>query len=120
MPSFYIKRIYDEPSKDDGLRVLVDRLWPRGMKKERAALDRWEKSLAPSPELRKWWSHDPERMDEFATAYQAELDASGAAKVFVEGLAPDAKVTLLFAAKDLTINHAAILKDYLTQLAAHK
>ena len=74
MATFGIKRIYEDPASEDGTRILVDRLWPRGISKERAALDGWHKELAPSPELRKWWGHDAARMDEFAAAYEAELD----------------------------------------------
>ena len=73
-----IKRVYDAPDPADGYRVLVDRLWPRGVSRDRAALDEWAKGVAPSPALRTWWNHDPARMDEFARRYRAELDAEPA------------------------------------------
>ena len=74
----HIKRIYDDAADGDGCRVLVDRLWPRGVTKERAQMDAWLKEIAPSPALRTWWKHDPERQDEFAIRYRAELDGNSA------------------------------------------
>ncbi len=115
MATFGIKRIYEDPEPEDGTRILVDRLWPRGISKERAALAGWHKELAPSPELRKWWGHDPDRMDEFGAAYEAELDQRPVVDGFLAGLAPDERVTLLYAAKDPQVNHARILCDYLTR-----
>jgi len=85
-----IKRAYEPPAHDDGARILIDRLWPRGVTKERARLDAWLKDLAPSPELRTWWNHDPERLDEFTVRYRAELDgnpATGRAVAELRGLA---------------------------------
>lgn len=111
-----IKRIYDQPETSDGTRLLVDRLWPRGVSKERACLDGWEKDLAPSTELRKWFGHKAERLDEFAKLYRAELDnspeAQEAAKK-VKQLSKNQTVTLLYGAKDPQVNHALILKAYL-------
>lgn len=117
MVQFQIKRIYDDAAKSDGLRVLVDRLWPRGVKKADAHLDEWEKGVAPSPELRKWWDHDPERMDEFADKYRAELDDSDAVGSVLQLAKGHKKVTLLYAAKDPKVNHARILRDYLAEHA---
>ena len=108
-----IKRVYDDYSKEDGFRVLVDRLWPRGVSKERAKVGLWLKSIAPSTELRQWFDHDPEKWEEFQKRYHAELKDL---KEEVEALRKHAKkqtVTLLFAAKDPKINHALALKNYL-------
>ncbi len=108
-----IKRVYDDYSKEDGFRVLVDRLWPRGVSKERAKVGLWLKSIAPSTELRQWFDHDPEKWAEFQKRYYAELKDL---KEEVEALREHAKkqtVTLLFAAKDPKINHAAALENYL-------
>lgn len=111
-----IKRIYDEPATDDGYRVLVDRLWPRGVSRERAALDEWFKDIAPSPELRQWFGHEPERFEEFSARYMAELDDNPAA---VAQLRSQEKVhgtvSLLYAAHDPVVNHAAVLREYLSQ-----
>jgi uncharacterized protein YeaO (DUF488 family) len=111
-----LKRIYDPPSPDDGLRILVDRLWPRGLKKEAAALDRWDRDIAPSDSLRKEFGHDHSRWDEFMASYFAELDANPEP---VKRLAAEARhgtVTLLFAARDTEKNNAVALRDYLRQL----
>jgi len=112
-----IKRVYDEASGDDGCRVLVDRLWPRGVSKERAQLDAWLKDLAPSPALRTAWHHDPDRIEEFAARYRAELDGDPktvAAVAELRGLAVENPVTtLLYGAKDREVNHARILAEYL-------
>lgn len=114
MDNISIKRIYDEPSPQDGYRILVDRLWPRGVSKERAALDLWMKAIAPSPELRRWFGHDPERFDEFAEQYRRELDANTEAVDELESVCSEqGDVTLLYAAKDPIINHAEVLREYL-------
>lgn len=113
-----IKRIYDAASPDDGQRVLVDRLWPRGVTKERAALDDWAKDVAPSTELRKWFGHDAVKMDAFATKYRAELESDPAKQKAVEGLLDRARkgtVTLLYGARDTVHNEAAVLADYLRE-----
>jgi uncharacterized protein YeaO (DUF488 family) len=108
-----IKRIYEEPAASDGERVLVDRLWPRGVSKERAALDLWLKEVAPSPRLRTWFGHKPERFKEFSEKYREELQ-SNAAVAELKKLAEDHRnVTLLYAAKDPAINHAAVLLGFL-------
>lgn len=110
-----IKRIYDDPAADDGTRVLVDRLWPRGISKERAALDLWLKDIAPSPELRIWFDHKPERFAEFSVRYHDELSHNPAVTT-LEGLIGKApNLTLLYAAKDPTINQAVVLQRFLEQ-----
>ncbi|PWG66037.1 DUF488 domain-containing protein [Bifidobacterium callitrichidarum] len=112
-----VKRIYDEPESGDGYRILVDRLWPRGVSKERAALDLWMKGIAPSPELRKWFGHEPTRFNEFAEQYRAELDANDEAVTALHDLAAaHATVTLLYAAKDPLVNHAVVLRDYMNDI----
>ena len=108
-----LKRIYEDAEEADGFRVLVDRLWPRGKSKKDAALDAWLKEVAPSPELRRWWDHDPDRMDEFAARYRQELDESEGAAALRSILAEHATVTLLYAARDEEVNHAVVLRQYL-------
>lgn len=108
-----IKRAYDEPSSSDGYRVLVDRLWPRGIKKESLLLDEWCKDVAPSTELRQWFGHDPARFDEFRQSYAAELAGSSAPEELLQRAAGHDKLTLVYAAKDPKINHALVLRDYL-------
>jgi uncharacterized protein YeaO (DUF488 family) len=108
-----IKRVYEQADESDGYRVLVDRLWPRGISKQRAALDEWMKQIAPSPDLRKWWNHDPERMDEFSQRYCAELDNNPAVEDLSDMVKHHPTVTLIYAAKDTNINHAAVLRDYI-------
>ncbi|TFB98732.1 DUF488 family protein [Cryobacterium adonitolivorans] len=116
--AFRIKRIHDDASADDGCRVLVDRLWPRGISRERARLDAWLKDVAPSPTLRTWWNHDPDRIDEFTARYRAELDTEpNTARAVTELRELAARnpsgTTLLYGARDAHINHARILADYL-------
>lgn len=108
-----IKRIYDEPTTSDGYRVLVDRLWPRGVSKEKAALDEWIKEVGPTDELRKWFGHQPERYSEFKTKYQAELDANPAVKQLKDLIKTHDKVTLLYGAHDPDQNQAKVLLDYI-------
>ena|SRR6185437_4165877 len=121
MLTIQLKRAYDEPARNDGYRVLVDRLWPRGIKKERLQLDAWAKTLAPSTDLRKWFAHDPDRWTEFGKRYRAELRAGDAAKTVRELLA-SAKgkktVTLLYGAKDRERNEAVVLRSLFERLAA--
>ncbi len=107
-----LKRAYDERSEDDGTRVLVDRIWPRGVTKERAGIDWWAKSLAPSEELRKWFGHDPKRFDEFAERYVAELTGNADLER-LRRLAAEGTVTLVFGAKDRDHNQAVVLKGLL-------
>lgn len=117
MTDFRIKRPYDDPAKSDGYRVLVDRLWPRGVSKEQAELDEWNKDLAPSNELRKWFDHREDRFEEFAERYRHELSESPAVTEALENWEDEKTVTLLYAAKDPEINHAVILRDFLADHA---
>lgn len=111
--TFHIKRIYAPAEKSDGRRVLVDRLWPRGVSREEAALDLWLKEIAPSPELRKWFDHVPERFAEFTQRYRRELDGNPEPVARLRAMRADGGVTLLYAARDPRINHAVVLADYL-------
>lgn len=111
---FRIRRIYDTPSSEDGYRVLVDRLWPRGVSKERAALDLWLKDVAPSPELRTWFGHQPERFEGFAARYRLELETNPAVGTLRTIARDHSPVTLLYAAHDPKINHANVLLDFLS------
>lgn len=108
-----VKRIYEAPEKADGQRVLVDRIWPRGIRKEDAALTLWLKEIAPSDELRKWFGHEPERWAEFQKRYAAELDGNGEAVGQLHGLLGEGKVTLLYGAHDEARNNAVALMGYL-------
>lgn len=110
-----IKRIYEEPAVDDGLRVLVDRLWPRGISRERAHLDEWERELAPSPELRGWFSHRPERFERFRLRYIEELREQGPRLAALRSHARQGTVTLLYAAHDSEHNNAVVLAEVLRQ-----
>ncbi|HLR08469.1 MAG TPA: DUF488 domain-containing protein [Bacillota bacterium] len=112
-----IKRIYEMPASEDGVRILVDRVWPRGISKEKAALDYWLKEVAPSSELRKWFAHDPEKFEAFKEKYKAEL-TSGKQQQALEKLQAiikkaNKRVTLLYGAKDQTHNQAVVLKEIL-------
>nr|WP_220789870.1 DUF488 domain-containing protein [Gluconacetobacter johannae] len=111
-----VRRIYDPPDPDDGARVLVDRLWPRGVGKDRAHLTLWLKEIAPSGELRKWFGHDPARWNDFQQRYRAELDANPSAVDRIVTLAGQGPVTLLYAAKDTQHNEAVVLAAYLRGL----
>ena len=118
-PDVRVRRVYAEPQPDDGTRVLVDRLWPRGVSKARAALDEWCKHVAPSDELRKWYGHDPARFEEFARRYRRELEDPGRAEALahLRALASDGPVTLLTATKQTAISEAAVLAAVLTSSA---
>lgn len=115
MGKIKIKRIYDEPADGDGYRVLVDRLWPRGVSKMDARLDEWNKEIAPSPELRKWFDHKEECFQEFKRLYREELTANPKELDRLKLLAKREVVTLLFGAKDPEINHAVVLKELLIE-----
>ncbi len=108
-----IKRAYDEPAKDDGKRILVDRLWPRGLSKEKAQVDLWLKEIAPSNDLRKWFAHDPQKFAEFRRRYKAELASGEAIDALGQlyELARQGPVTLIFAAHDMEHNNAVVLRD---------
>jgi uncharacterized protein YeaO (DUF488 family) len=110
-----IKRVYDASDKDDGTRVLVDRLWPRGLRKEEAALTLWLKEIAPSAELRNWFGHDPARWTEFGHRYRAELAGNDAAVARLTDLLKRGPVALLYAAHDTAHNHALVLAVYLRE-----
>lgn len=110
-----IKRVYEQPSPDDGYRVLVDRLWPRGVSKEAAKLDLWLKDIGPSTELRQWFGHQPERFNEFAHRYQKELQTNPVLAELKQILHDNATVTLLYSAHDATHNQAVVLQKYLEQ-----
>jgi uncharacterized protein YeaO (DUF488 family) len=115
MPKIRLKRAYEAPAATDGVRVLVERLWPRGLTKERAAVHLWMKDVAPSPELRRWFNHDPARWNEFKARYRAELEQN---KVAVDELRKQCRaetVTFIYAARDEQQNSARLLKDYLEQ-----
>lgn len=106
-----VRRVYDEPERSDGTRVLVDRIWPRGVTKARAALDEWCKDIAPSAELRKWYGHDPGKYEEFGRRYRAELidPERAVALAHLRSLATDRPLTLLTATKNPEISEAAVL-----------
>src|SRR5579864_6736437 len=106
-----VRRVYDSPSPSDGARVLVDRVWPRGMRKDAARLDEWAKDVAPSAELRTWYGHDPAKFDEFRRRYAAELDqpAARAGVARLRALAAERPVTLLTATREVGLSQAAVL-----------
>ncbi len=112
-PAIRVKRVYEPAGPDDGARVLVDRLWPRGLSKGAADVAVWIKDIAPSEGLRKWFGHDPQRWPEFRQRYIAELDANPAARARLDELLRAGPVTLLFAAHDEARNNAIILAEYL-------
>ena len=108
-----LKRVYETPTAEDGARILVERLWPRGLTKARAAVDHWAKELSPSPELRAWYGHRPELWPEFQRRYRAELAAKAPEVEALRRLCAGRRVTFVFAAKDETRNSAVVLKDFL-------
>ena len=108
-----IKRVYEQAADEDGIRILVDRLWPRGVSKERAALSGWIKDVAPSSDLRRWWHHDPDRFEDFARRYRTELDDNPAMGDLLSIVREHDRTTLVYAAKDPAVNHALILRDYI-------
>ncbi len=115
-----IKRVYEEPEEADGRRVLVDRLWTRGLSKEKAKVDVWVKEIAPSTELRRWYGHDPDKWLEFKTRYAAELEANPAR---VEELLAEVKagtVTFLYSSKEERLNNAVALKEYIESIIQAK
>ena len=112
--SIRIKRAYDDPGNDDGLRILIDRLWPRGMTKSKLKLDAWVKHLSPSNELRKWYQHDPEKFAEFRKRYVAELKAQGEGLAELRASVKGRTVTLLTATKELELSHATVLRELLS------
>lgn len=113
-----LKRAYEAPAAEDGTRILIDRLWPRGIRKEDAAIDRWVKELAPSTGLRRWFGHKPERWPEFRRRYRAELDGHRDLVAELRTLAHRQRVTLVYGAKDEAHNDAVVLKEMLAEPAA--
>lgn len=121
MGSLQIKRAYEDVEPSDGKRVLVDRMWPRGIKKEKLALALWEKDIAPTNDLRKEFGHDPEKFPWFEKEYKKELDNNDKTQEFVEQIADwlqEDNVTLIYGAKDKKYNQAVVLKDYLQEKVA--
>lgn len=112
-PDVRTKRIYDPAEAGDGHRVLIDHVWPRGVSKERAALDEWAKELAPRDQLRKWFDHRPERFDEFRSRYRAELEQQAGRLDELRGIARSGRLTILYAARDRDHNNAIVLAELL-------
>ena len=108
-----LKRAYDPPASEDGIRVLVDRLWPRGLRKADAAIDRWPKEIAPSTELRRWFGHDPSRWGEFQRRYRAEL-STHPERNELRAIARAGPLTLVYSTSDEHHNDAGVLRDVLT------
>lgn len=116
MNKLRIKRVYLPADEEDGYRILIDRLWPRGVSKEKAQIDEWCKDVTPTPDLRKWFGHKEENYTEFADKYRAELNGNPAAPEFAarcRELLKEGNVTLLYGAKSPTCNHAVILRDWI-------
>ncbi|MBS1652096.1 MAG: DUF488 family protein [Bacteroidetes bacterium] len=111
-----LKRAYDEPNNKDGFRILVDRLWPRGISKEKSKIDLWAKEVAPTPQLRRWFSHDPLLWMDFKIKYLTELKSNNAVQEFIELLREKKITTFVYAAKDTEHTHAIILKSYIEKL----
>ena len=110
--SVQLKRVYESPAPTDGQRILVDRIWPRGISKEQAKLDLWLKEVAPSTALRKWFGHDPEKWEEFRAKYRTELESNPAVAT-LKALVRKSEVTLVYAAKDDKHNHVIVLREYI-------
>jgi uncharacterized protein YeaO (DUF488 family) len=111
-----VKRVYEPPAEGDGMRILVERLWPRAMTKERARIDLWLKEVSPSPELRKWFSHDDSKWEEFKERYRRELDMNVASVRKIVELASEGPVTMVYAAKDPERNSAVLLLEYIENM----
>ena len=110
-----IKRVYDKPAKEDGFRILADRLWPRGLTKEKASVDLWLKEIAPSTELRKWFGHDPEKWNEFKKKYVAELKKNKETVSILKEKIKEGTVTILYGARDEEHNEALVILDFLNE-----
>jgi uncharacterized protein YeaO (DUF488 family) len=119
MASIWIKRAYEPPSPKDGTRILVDRLWPRGLRKDAAALDLWNKDIAPTTSLRKWFDHRPDRFTEFKQRYRDELKSNPAVTEILKQIGRR-NTTLVYAAHDTKVNHAVVLADFLAKAQARK
>jgi uncharacterized protein YeaO (DUF488 family) len=111
-----LKRAYEPAANDDGLRILVERLWPRGLSKDKAGIDLWLREIAPSTELRKWFGHDPEKWSEFRKRYRAELKEKGDVLTLLKHRTEEGPVTFIYAAHDEEHNGALVLKEFLEQL----
>ena len=111
--SIRIKRVYDEPSGDDGLRILIDRLWPRGLSKAELKLDAWPRVLSPSNELRKWYGHEPKLLAEFRRRYRKELAGQREELATLRAMIKGRKATLLTATRELELSHAVVLREAL-------
>jgi uncharacterized protein YeaO (DUF488 family) len=112
-PDIHLKRAYEPPSPEDGYRVLVDRLWPRGLSRADATIDRWLKELAPSTELRRWFGHEPSRWEEFRQRYRSELKSYPELLDELRSIAAQGRLTLVYAARDAQHNDAVVLRDVL-------
>lgn len=111
-----LRRIYDPAESDDGIRILVERLWPRGLSKEKAAVDLWARDIAPSTELRKWYSHDPEKWGEFRDRYFQELKRNPDVQEILHIVEKNGNVTFLYASREREKNSATVLRDYIAEL----
>ncbi len=113
--SVHVKRVYEDAHEDDGVRILVDRIWPRGVSKEDAALDDWMKEISPTTDLRKWFNHDPKKFADFKQKYKEELTTGTQRKALdkVKAIARERRVTLVYAAKNEKYNQAVVLKEIL-------
>ncbi len=116
MSKIKTKRVYEEPSANDGYRILTERLWPRGVSKERANLDRWMKGIAPSHDLRKWFDHDPEKWEEFKERYRRELFGSEDIEELLDIIKAKETVTFVYASKDKEHNSTMVLKKFIGDL----
>lgn len=122
-PTITLKRAYEKPARGDGFRVLVDRLWPRGIKKDDLRLDAWPKELAPSTELRKWFAHDASKWPEFRRRYRSELTQSHASKTvgeLIDAAGPKKAITLLYGARDTEHNEAVVLRSLFERVASRR
>jgi uncharacterized protein YeaO (DUF488 family) len=122
-PTITLKRVYEKPARGDGFRVLVDRLWPRGRKKDDLQLDAWPKELAPSTELRKWFAHDAGKWPEFCRRYRSELTQARASKTvgdLIDAAAAKKAITLLYGAKDTEHNEAVVLRSLFERVASRR
>jgi uncharacterized protein YeaO (DUF488 family) len=113
---FQVKRVYEKPDESDGLRILVDRLWPRGLTKEEAKIDKWLKDIAPSNDLRKWFAHRGERWQEFKRRYLEEVKDTKELLIQLKELENNKKITLLYAAKDKERNNAQALLEFINKI----
>jgi uncharacterized protein YeaO (DUF488 family) len=116
MKTIKIKRIYEPPAKDDGIRILVDRLWPRGLSKEKAKINLWLKEIAPSDQLRKWYGHDPKKWTEFREKYSSELKDKDELIQLITRKLKEGTITFLYSSKEDKLNNAVALKDYIEKI----